>query len=222
MSGYWNLLFQTGIYRLEWKSVYYNLALLIRTVYKKSPLVWGLFLPSTNNELSSLIICLFWREIVRIFLWSFEFFRVNYVMDEESVVLASGVFRLFFGNPSGNLGVFIGGLPKTPEELEVVPKPSRSRPEAVPKESRRNHEEIPKRSRSRQYQNKAETWGTYQIRQNQFRANQPPTANLQPSTVNHQPSTANHQPFLITGATRVPNNSMECIIWACGMVPTLT
>jgi hypothetical protein len=43
MSRHRNLLFQTGIYWREWKSVYNNLALLIRTVYSESPRLGAFF-----------------------------------------------------------------------------------------------------------------------------------------------------------------------------------
>ena len=73
------------------------------------------------------------------------FFGLTSWWTGDCVVFASGVFRLFFGNPSGNPGVFIGSSRRTPEELS---KPSRSRPEEIPKQSRSNPEAAPKPSRS--------------------------------------------------------------------------
>jgi hypothetical protein len=121
------------------------------------------------------------------------------------------LLRKLFDWFSSVLREFFGNLPKPPRSgPEAVPKESRSRPEAVPKRTRSRLEADPKPSRSRP---EGISWT--------FRR-QPSTVNCQPSTVNRQPSPVNRQPFLIAGATCVPNNSIECMICACGMVPTLT
>src|ERR1700682_3379446 len=114
MSGHRNLLFQTGIYRCEWKSVYHNLALLIRTVYKKTPTMGVFFAKKFIINLVSLSDFLFFSvQNIRIFFTGLsDFFRVRFGMywgfDPVLFGCLSDVLREFFRKS----GCFLRGVPE--------------------------------------------------------------------------------------------------------------